>query len=78
LKDHKIIAVATGDPQFSSYHATGELPRHLLLMIRRFFQDYMQLEGKAVEVDEIQPVENAYPIIEDALQRYSEKRRRGF
>jgi len=31
-----------------------------------------------VEVDEIQPARSAYPIIEDALQRYSMKRRGGF
>ena len=39
---------------------------------------YKQLEGKAVEVDEIQPAKAAYPIIEDALARYSRQRRRGF
>jgi inorganic pyrophosphatase len=47
-------------------------------MLRRFFQDYKQLEGKSVEVDEIQPAELAMPVIEDALQRYSKHRRRGF
>jgi inorganic pyrophosphatase len=77
-KDHKIIAVATGDPEFSAYHAAEELPPHRVLMVRRFFQDYKQLEGKAVEVDDIQPAEKAYPIIEDALQRYSAVRQRGF
>ena len=46
-------------------------------MLRRFFQDYKQLEGKAVEVDEIQPAAMAYPIIEDALHRYSRQRRKG-
>ena len=35
------------------------------MMLRRFFQDYKQLEGKSVEVDEIQPAELAMPIIED-------------
>jgi hypothetical protein len=35
-------------------------------MLRRFFQDYKQLEGKAVAVDEIRP--EAYPIISDALR----------
>ena len=61
-KDHKIIAVATEDP----------------VMLRRFFQDYKQLEGKAVEVDEIRPPAEAYPIVLDALHRYSEQRRKGF
>ena len=77
-KDHKIVAVATDDPEFNSYREAAEMPTHRLTMLRRFFQDYKQLEGKAVEVDEIQPAREAYPIIEDALARYSRQRRRGF
>jgi inorganic pyrophosphatase len=77
-KDHKIIAVATEDPEFNSYHEASEMPSHRLTMLRRFFQDYTQLEGKVVEVDAIQPAAAAYPIIEDALHRYSRQRRRGF
>ena len=77
-KDHKIIAVATKDPEFNSYLDAKEMPPHRLLMLRRFFQDYKQLEGKAVEVDEIRPAAEAYPIIKDALGRYSEQRRKGF
>lgn len=77
-KDHKIIAVATEDPEFNTYREAAEMPPHRLMMLRRFFQDYKQLEGKAVEVDEIAPAEKAYPIIEDALHRYSQKRRKGF
>jgi inorganic pyrophosphatase len=76
-KDHKIIAVATGDPEFNTYHEASELPQHRLLVLRRFFQDYKQLEEKAVEVEEIVSVSAAYPVIEDALHRYSEYRRRG-
>ena len=77
-KDHKIIAVATHDPEFNAYREAAEMPAHRLTMLRRFFQDYKQLEGKAVEVDEIQPAKAAFPIIEDALARYSRQRRRGF
>jgi inorganic pyrophosphatase len=77
-KDHKIIAVATNDPEFASYQDAREMPPHRLTMLRRFFQDYKQLEGKAVEVDEIQSAKTAYPVIEDALARYSRQRRRGF
>ncbi len=58
--------------------AAAEMPPHRLLMLRRFFQDYKLLEGKAVEVDEILPPAEAYPIILDALHRYSEQRRKGF
>ena len=47
-------------------------------MLRRFFQDYKMLEGKAVEVDAMEPAKNAVPVIEEALSRYSAERRRGF
>jgi inorganic pyrophosphatase len=77
-KDHKIIAIATEDPEFNAYREAAEMPPHRLIMLRRFFQDYKQLEGKSVEVDEIEPATRAYPIIEDALHRYSEQRRKGF
>lgn len=76
--DHKIISVATEDPEFNLYHDAGEMPPHRLLMLRRFFQDYKQLEGKVVKVNKIQPAGKAYPIITDALRRYSEQRRKGF
>jgi inorganic pyrophosphatase len=76
--DHKIIAIATEDPEFNTYREAAEMPPHRMLMLRRFFQDYKQLEGKAVEVDEIRPANEAYPIILTALARYSEQRRKGF
>src|SRR5580765_4767473 len=69
-KDHKIIAVATEDPEFNIYHEASEMPPHRLIMLRRFFQDYKQLEGKAVEVDEIRPPAEANPIILDALHLF--------
>ncbi|HEU5116834.1 MAG TPA: inorganic diphosphatase [Isosphaeraceae bacterium] len=77
-KDHKILAVAVGDPEFNSFREARELPPHRLQMLRRFFIDYKYLEGKSVEVDEIQPAEFAVPVIEEALQRYSKHRRKGF
>jgi inorganic pyrophosphatase len=77
-KDHKVLAVAVDDPEFNSFRDAAELPPHRLMMLRRFFQDYKLLEGKSVEVDEIQPAAMALPIIEDSLQRYSQHRRRGF
>jgi inorganic pyrophosphatase len=71
--DHKIIAVATKDPEFNQYHEAAELPPHRLAIIRRFFQDYKQLEGKEVAVDEILPPSKAYPIIKKALAAYKKQ-----
>jgi len=77
-RDHKIIAVATGDPEFSAYSKAQDLPQHQLLKIRRFFQDYKQLEGKVVEVDEFEPVAVAYSIVDAAVQKYEQEYNEGF
>ena len=76
--DYKIIAVAIDDPSFNSYQQASEMPPHQLEMLKRFFQDYKQLEGKSVEVGEFQPAEAGYPVIEKALVTYSKQRRAGF
>src|SRR5437867_10740257 len=36
-KDHKIIAVATKDPEFNSYNEAAEMPQHRSLMLRLLF-----------------------------------------
>ncbi len=71
--DHKIVAVATEDPEFNRYKEAEQIPPHYLLMVRRFFQDYKQLEQKMVQVEEISPVATAYPIIKAAVERYKKK-----
>jgi inorganic pyrophosphatase len=77
-RDHKILAVAVDDPEYNSVKEAGQLAPHRLALLRRFFQDYKTLEGKIVEVDEFQPAAKALPVIEQALERYSQERRRGF
>jgi inorganic pyrophosphatase len=69
-KDHKVLAIATKDPEFNGYHEATQLPPHRLLMLRRFFEDYKQMEGKVVDVDRITPAESAYSVVDDALGRY--------
>ena len=77
-RDHKVLAVAVNDPEYNGFQEATELPAHRLALLRRFFQDYKMLEGKAVEVDEFQPAAATLPIVEEALERYSRLRRRGF
>ena len=77
-KDHKVLAAAINDPEYSEFREASELPPHRLTMLRRFFQDYKTLEGKAVEVDQMEPAAAALPVIDEALARYSTMRRRGF
>jgi inorganic pyrophosphatase len=72
--DDKVIAVATNDPEFSDYLEARDLPPHRLLVLRRFFQDYKQLEGKQVQVEEIRPAYAALAVIEKSLARYQQNR----
>lgn len=74
--DDKIIAVATNDPEFNTYVEAKELPAHRLLVLKRFFQDYKQLEGKQVQVEDIRPAYAAANVIEKALARYQKERER--
>jgi inorganic pyrophosphatase len=77
-RDHKVLAVAINDPEYDVFKEAKELPPHRLSMLRRFFQDYKTLEGKAVEVDAMESHAASLPVIEEALSRYSSLRRRGF
>ena len=72
--DDKIISVATNDPEFSDYLEARDLPPHRLLVLKRFFQDYKQLEGKQVQVEDIKPAYAAINVIERAMQRYKAMR----
>ena len=74
--DDKVIAVATNDPEFNSYVEVNELPHHRLLVLKRFFQDYKQLEGKQVQVEDIRPAYAAENVIQKALARYQQDRER--
>src|SRR5471030_100521 len=66
-RDHKILAVAVNDPEYNGFNTASELPVHRLAMLRRFFQDYKLLEGKTVEVDEMQQAEASEGVINDSL-----------
>ncbi len=69
-RDHKVLAVAVNDPEYSNYQDINQLPPHRLQMLKRFFLDYKTLEKKIVEVDEFHSADKAYPIITEALDRY--------
>ncbi|MBL8763042.1 MAG: inorganic diphosphatase [Phycisphaerae bacterium] len=75
--DHKIIAVLVQDPIYNEFRTASDFPSHIFKLLRRFFNDYKQLEGKEVTVDEILPAQAAHAIIEDSLARYDKARQRG-
>jgi len=73
VPDSKIIAVAVGDPQFNPYQEASQMPVHQSRLVRRFFQDYKQLEDNQVEVGDILPAERARDVLAAALTRYADK-----
>jgi inorganic pyrophosphatase len=68
--DDKIVAVAIDDPAVSHYQDTTQLAPHLVLELRRFFQDYKVLEGKLSEVDELYDRKRALEVIAESLASY--------
>ena len=72
--DDKIIAVHLDDPAFRDYSHIREVPQHTLLELRRFFEDYKQLENKKVEIDELQGPFEAAKVIRAGIQGYKDLR----
>ena len=81
LEDIKIIAVHADDPMFSNYNDISQLPPHVLLEIRHFFEIYKELEKADLPVvEDFQGRIDAYRAIRNALalyQRYRHQLLRG-
>jgi inorganic pyrophosphatase len=75
-QDDKIIAVHADDPEYHEIHDIGDVPRHRLRELQRFFQDYKALEGKEkqVVVDAPLGVAEALPILFEAVKFYARER----
>jgi inorganic pyrophosphatase len=66
--DYKILAVAHDDPRLEVTTALDDVSPHRLLEIENFFRIYKELEGRTTEVRGWLGVEDAWRIIEAAIQ----------
>ena len=71
-QDDKIIAVATKDPSVNHISNMEELPRHFILELKNYFEQYKVLENKKVVIDNFQDKATALKVIEDAIEYYKE------
>jgi inorganic pyrophosphatase len=72
-RDEKIVCVHMDDPEYMDFRHIDELPQHRLREIRRFFEDYKQLENKAVLVEDFQGPAEAVEVVRAAMQLYRER-----
>jgi inorganic pyrophosphatase len=72
-KDDKIIAVASKDPSVNHITSIEALPRHFFNELKNFFEQYKVLEEKQVQIDNFQNKEDAYKVIQEAINYYQSK-----
>jgi len=72
-KDDKIIAVAAKDPSVNHIKEVAELPRHFFNELKNYFEQYKVLENKQVQIDNFQNKEEAFLIINEAIDLYKQK-----
>lgn len=75
-EDQKILAVPAGDPRFKQYRQLADVPDHVKLEIKTFFDTYRQLDGKNPEVRGWRGAPTAWRLIESAQRAYRKQARR--
>lgn len=72
-QDDKIIAVHATDPRFDNYRDISDVPEHVKLELRHFFETYKQLQNKKVKVLALENASIARKKILEAIQIYNKE-----
>ena len=75
-KDHKIIAIPFGDPEYNTYKDISELPKHKMNELEHFLTVYKQLENKKVVVQKVLGNVEAKKAIQDAIEYFNKNFRK--
>lgn len=68
--DEKIIAIHSKDPFYNNISDISELPNHISLEIKHFFENYKALENKKTVINNIEGAESAERVINAAIDNY--------
>ncbi len=71
--DDKILAVHYSDPRFKEIESIKDVPKHILVELKHFFETYKELQGKECKILEMLDKAEAYKIIEKAINIYKMK-----
>lgn len=71
--DHKIIAVASKDPQYNEFGSISEIPEHKKREIQQFFSEYKELEHKDVVIHEFFGPDRAVAVIQHSQDQFAEQ-----
>ncbi len=74
--DDKIIAVHISDPAFAHYNDVSELPQYMRHELKKFFEEYKQLENKTVAVEDFIGRDEAIKVVNAALKLYEDNAER--
>lgn len=74
MKDDKIIGVAKNDIALNYINELSELPPHTMVELQRFFEDYKKLENKNVIVKNFLGKKEAFNIINESVDLYTNYR----
>lgn len=72
-EDDKIVAVYTEDPRYNEVQDISDVPKHIIMELKNFFETYKMLQGKKTEVPKMDGREAALEAVKKGLRLYKEK-----
>jgi inorganic pyrophosphatase len=71
--DDKIIAVPVSDPRFAEINDLADLNKHSLKEFKHFFETYKSIDGKVVEITNIEGKDSAMEAVKRSVELYKAK-----